>query len=134
MIQFMPTNHSITNCVITILIHSDTMHFQYVFITLLRRVAKDVMSSLLSWHKCMILMPQIFDVIANENAHYKRNELEYTVKTMVTVVKHYNIIKSLQRIIIVYLLHRILRNFSAEVKAHGCKNILVTVSADVEDT
>ena len=25
----------------------------------------------------MILMPQIFDVTANENAHYKRNELEY---------------------------------------------------------
>ena len=25
----------------------------------------------------MILMPQIFDVIANENARYKRNELEY---------------------------------------------------------
>ena len=24
----------------------------------------------------MILMPQIFDVIANENAHNKRNELE----------------------------------------------------------
>ena len=24
-------------------------------------------------------MPQIFDVIANENAHYKRNELELTV-------------------------------------------------------
>ena len=24
----------------------------------------------------MILMPQIFDVIANENARYKRNELE----------------------------------------------------------
>ena len=25
----------------------------------------------------MILMPQIFNVTANENAHYKRNELEY---------------------------------------------------------
>ena len=25
----------------------------------------------------MILMPQIFDVTANENARYKRNELEY---------------------------------------------------------
>ena len=25
----------------------------------------------------MILMPQIFDVTANENALYKRNELEY---------------------------------------------------------
>ena len=24
----------------------------------------------------MILMPQIFDVIANQNARYKRNELE----------------------------------------------------------
>ena len=27
----------------------------------------------------MILMPQIFNVIANENARYKRNELESTV-------------------------------------------------------
>ena len=26
----------------------------------------------------MILMPQIFDVIANENARYKRNELEFS--------------------------------------------------------
>ena len=25
----------------------------------------------------MILMPQIFDVTANENARFKRNELEY---------------------------------------------------------
>ena len=28
----------------------------------------------------MILMPQIFNVIANENARYKRNELEYLFK------------------------------------------------------
>ena len=28
----------------------------------------------------IILMPQIFDVIANENALYKRNELEYYCK------------------------------------------------------
>ena len=27
----------------------------------------------------MILMPQIFDVTANENARYKRNELEWRV-------------------------------------------------------
>ena len=27
----------------------------------------------------MILMPQIFDVTANENARYKRNELEYNI-------------------------------------------------------
>ena len=27
----------------------------------------------------MILMPQIFDVTANENARYKRNELEWNV-------------------------------------------------------
>ena len=27
----------------------------------------------------MILMPQIFDVIANENARYKRNELEFKI-------------------------------------------------------
>ena len=51
MIQFMPANHSNTNLVITILIHSDKTLFQNVFVTLLRRVAKDVTSSLLSWHK-----------------------------------------------------------------------------------
>ena len=32
-------------------IHSDKTLFQNVFVTLLRRVAKDVTSSLLSWHK-----------------------------------------------------------------------------------
>ena len=47
----MPANHSNTNRVITILIHSDKTHFQNVFVMLLRRVAKDVMLSLLSWHK-----------------------------------------------------------------------------------
>ena len=47
----MPANHSNTNRVITILIHSDETHFENVFVVLLRRVAKDVTSSLLSWHK-----------------------------------------------------------------------------------
>ena len=51
MIQFMPANHSNTNRVITILIHSDKSHFQNVFAMLLRRVAKDGTLSLLSWHK-----------------------------------------------------------------------------------
>ena len=51
MIQFMHANHSNTNRVITILIHSDKTHFQNVFVMLLRRLAKDVTSSLLSWHK-----------------------------------------------------------------------------------
>ena len=51
MIQFMPANHSNTNRVITILNHSDITHFQNVFVMLLRSVAKDVTSSLLSWHK-----------------------------------------------------------------------------------
>ena len=51
MIQFMPANHSNTNHVITILIYPDKTLFQNVFVMLLRRVAKDVASSLLSWHK-----------------------------------------------------------------------------------
>ena len=51
MIQFMPANHSNTNRVIAILIHSDKTRFQNVFVTLLRRVAKEVTSSLLPWHK-----------------------------------------------------------------------------------
>ena len=52
MIQFIPANHSKTNRVITILIHSDKTHFENAFVMLLGRVAKDVTSSLLSWHKC----------------------------------------------------------------------------------
>ena len=49
----MPANHSNTNRVITILIHSEKKktHFQNFFVMLLRRVAKDVTSSLLSWQK-----------------------------------------------------------------------------------
>ena len=50
--QFMPANYSNTNRVIITLIHSDKTFFQNVFVTLLRRIAKDVTSSLLSWHKC----------------------------------------------------------------------------------
>ena len=70
----MPANHSNTNRVIAILIHSDKTLFQNVFATLLRRVAKDV--TCFHGINAMILMPQIFDVTANENARYKRNELE----------------------------------------------------------
>ena len=42
---------------------------------LLHLVAKDATTG---FHgiNAMILMPQIFDIIANENACYKRNELE----------------------------------------------------------
>ena len=76
MIPFMPANHSSTNRIITILIHSDKTHFQNVFVMLLRRVAMDMTSSLLSWHKRYDFMTQIFDVITNENARYKRDELE----------------------------------------------------------
>ena len=53
MIQFMSANNSNTNRVITILVPSDKTLFQNVFVTLLRCLAniKDVMSTLLSWHK-----------------------------------------------------------------------------------
>ena len=51
MIQFMPANHSITNRVITFLIHSDKTLFQNVLVTLLHCLAKDVTLSLLLWHK-----------------------------------------------------------------------------------
>ena len=73
----MPANHLNTNRVITILIHSDKTHFQNVFVLLLRCVAIPT-SRCRCFHdiNTMILMPQIFDVIANENARYKRNELE----------------------------------------------------------
>ena len=72
----MPANHSNTNRVITILIHSGKTRFENVFVMLLRRVAKGVTSSLLSWHKRYDFNAANFDVIANENARYKRNELE----------------------------------------------------------
>ena len=38
----------------------------------------------------MILMPQIFDVTANENARYKRNELELNIELLIF---HLNIVK-----------------------------------------
>ena len=72
----MPANHSNTNHVITILIHSDQTRFKTFslrcYVVLLRM-----------WHphcfhgtNAMILMPQIYDVIANESARYNRNELK----------------------------------------------------------
>ena len=39
----------------------------------------------------MILMPQIFDVIANENARYKRNELESCFSSFKVLADHSNI-------------------------------------------
>ena len=42
---------------------------------LLRRVAKDVTSSLLSWHKRYDFNAANF--LRHENARHKRNELEY---------------------------------------------------------
>ena len=75
----MPANHSNTNRVITILIHSDKTLFQNVFVTLLRRVAKDVTLSLLSWHKRYDFNAANYEVTANENACYKRNELECSI-------------------------------------------------------
>ena len=74
MTQFMPANHSNTNCVITILIHSDKRFFK----TFLLRcyVALPSMWRRRCFHgiNAMILMPQILDVKANENARYKCNE------------------------------------------------------------
>ena len=51
MIQFMPAKDSNTNCIITILIHSAKTRFENVIVMLLLRIAKDVTSSFLSWHK-----------------------------------------------------------------------------------
>ena len=42
------------------------------YVTLLRRWRRRCFHGI----HVMILMPQIFDVIANENVRYKRNELE----------------------------------------------------------
>ena len=72
----MPANHSNTNFVITILIHSDKTRFQNVFDTLLSRIAKDVTSSLLSCHERYDFNAANFRRPRNENARYKRNELE----------------------------------------------------------
>ena len=73
MIQFMSANHSNKNRVITNLIHSDKTCFQNIFITLLRTWRRRCFRGI----NAMILMPQILDVVANENARYKPNELEF---------------------------------------------------------
>ena len=57
---------------------SNSFCFQNVFVPLLRYVAKDVTSSLLSLHKGSDFNAANFDDTANENARYKRNELEHT--------------------------------------------------------
>ena len=69
----MPANHSNTNCVITIQIHS--YYFQNFFVMLLRHFAKDVTSWLLSWHKRYDFNAANFRR-HGQNARYKRNELE----------------------------------------------------------
>ena len=46
---------------------------------MLLRVAKDVTSSLRSLHERYDFNAKIFDVIANENACYKHNELEFSI-------------------------------------------------------
>ena len=69
MTHVVPANHSNKNRVITILIQSDKTRFQNVFVTLPRRRLNSI--------NPMIFMPQIFDVIANGNARYTRNELEF---------------------------------------------------------
>ena len=74
----MPKNHSNTNRVITILIHSDKTRFRNVLGTLLRRVTKDVFSSLLACHKCYDC--RIFSTSKQiKNARYKRNALEFVI-------------------------------------------------------
>ena len=79
MIQFMPANYSNTNCVIIILIHSDKPIFKTFslccYVALLRMCRRHCFHGI----NAMILLPQIFDVIANENARYKRNELEFPI-------------------------------------------------------
>ena len=76
----MPANHSNTNRVITILIHSDKIRFQNLIVTLIATSrVKEMTSSLLSWHKRYDFNAAIFEVTANENARYKRNELELEI-------------------------------------------------------
>ena len=73
----MPANHSLTNRVMKILIHSQTDNletdFQYIS---LGRVAKNVISSCSQGINAIILIPRIFEDIANENGHYIPSELE----------------------------------------------------------
>ena len=75
----MPANHSNTNRVITILIHSDKTHFKTFslccYVALLRTLRRRCVHGI----NAMILMLQIFDVTANENARCNRNELEYDI-------------------------------------------------------
>ena len=99
----MPANHSNTNRVITILIHFAKTCFENVFVMLLRRVARSVTSSLLSWHKRYDFLPQIFDVIAHENARYKRNEIELSI----TVNSHNLVTSHLSHVILLLIINRL---------------------------
>ena len=77
MLQCMPANHSFTQIVLS-----------PFYLVLIKRFFKKFSLScyvafLRVWRRryfhgmnAMILMPQMFDVTANENARYKRNELE----------------------------------------------------------
>ena len=54
----------------------------------------------------MILMPKIFDVTANENARYKRNELEFLFTDSLAIREVYSRIDQLQRQSFFYILVR----------------------------
>ena len=57
---------------------------------LLRRVAKEVTPSLLSWHKRYDFNAANFRRhIANENARYKRNELDWIFKRCVLLTTNH---------------------------------------------
>ena len=85
----MPANHSITNRVITILIHSHKRFFKTFsfgcYVALLRMWRRRCFHGI----NAMILMPQIFDVTANENARYKRNELEYVFVVLLPFLSYF---------------------------------------------
>ena len=87
----MPGNHSNTNRIITILIHLIKRIFKtfslcyYMYIALLRTWRCRCFHGI----NAMILMSQIFDVIANENAHYKCNELEWSIYSYVCILQMY---------------------------------------------
>ena len=72
----MPVNHSYTNHVITVLVHSAKLHLQNIFITLVPHVDNDMTKSLISSHKQHDLNVANFYIKANENVHNKQKKIK----------------------------------------------------------
>ena len=110
MIQIIPANHSNTNRVITILIHSNTTHFQNVFVMLLHCVAnyKDVdvaaASTLRKFNDFACIEPRSFVQFFNPRISitFRVHWVNKTWILLVSGLYMYNKINLLQQDVFVY--------------------------------